>query len=97
MLPTAQNAEHRRPGVGLDASDKVTSCFDFTTLLLWILWQVVTAACKQTGVSDHSDAVEREHEDAKPMASSNGLRSILFLLPSFPTLQYFMERVSLLC
>lgn len=51
MLPTAQNAEHRRPGVGLDASDKVTSCFDFTTLLFGILWQVVTAACKQTGGS----------------------------------------------
>lgn len=65
MLPTAQNAEHRRPGVGLDASDKVTSCFDFTTLLFGILWQVVTAAYKQTGgfylVLSHSEAVERGH------------------------------------
>lgn len=43
------NAEHRRPGMRLDASDKVMSCFDFTTPLFRIFWQVVTAAYKQKG------------------------------------------------
>lgn len=31
----------------LDASDEVRSCFDFSPVLFWIRWQVLTAACKQ--------------------------------------------------
>lgn len=66
MLPTAQNEKCHGPGVGLDTSDEVTSCFDFTTRLFGALWQVVTAAGKQTGGGYQSEA---EHAGSSPVMS----------------------------
>lgn len=49
----------------LDASDKPMSCFDFTTPLFRLFWQVVTAVCKQKGFLLGFKSLKRHRVDSE--------------------------------